>query len=165
MILQWCDAEPCRGAMCPDALKRYGHPTVGHTIPVPTGEHSKAAILNLFERHLTTAVVRDRTGIARKMPTGLAFTIHTVATTDPPAQYYTAMYSGTADLAAVLHAAPLADPQDAQPPEDATPANRWNWEPEETTLVVSDSAVPGWDRAAPEPELRAPGVASQNRQW
>jgi hypothetical protein len=170
MILQWCDQQPCLGAMCPDALRRYGQPTVGHTIPVPPDEHSKAAILDLFERHLTTAVVRDPEGNPRRLPADLAFTIHTVITTlDGPRQYYTAMYSGTGDLESVLRAAPLAvdEPQDEVPPADARPGDRWGWAPDMDAVrqANTDYGATVLETRDETPELQPPGVATQDRRW
>jgi hypothetical protein len=164
MILQWCDATPCLGATCPGALARYGQPTIGHTIPVPPGEHTPASIVALFERHLTRAVVRDPEGIPRRLPPDFAFTIHTVTTTiDGPRQYYTAIYSGTTNLEAALRAAPVADDSETSHDgelnvADAVPVqDRWGTEPQDAVTALGSTP--------PVPELEKPGTAQQTRQW
>jgi len=168
MNLQWCDQEPCLGAMCPAALARYGQPTIGHTIPVPQGPHSRAAITRLFAKHFAAAVATDLEGNPRRVPDDLAFTIHTVTTTiDEPRQYYTALYSGTADLAAALRAAPPWTPADDTPePQDAPPEGRWGWTPvdEDRITYVQTPAEPQ-DTPPPAPELAKPGVTKQDRNW
>jgi hypothetical protein len=160
--------------MCPYALKRYGQPTIGHTIPVPPGEHSKAVILDLFEKHFATAVARDPEGIPRRLPASLAFTIHTVLTTEGgPRQYYTAMYSGDEDLMTALRAAPLADDTVTdREPQDAAPTDRWGWAPrmDEVRAANTDYGASILETrepsdAVPAPELTPPGVATQDRRW
>lgn len=173
MIIQWCEHEPCRGPLCPDALARQGQPTFGHSIPVPPQPHDRAVIISLMARHLREAVVRDEQGLRRQMPQEFDFTIHHMVMNDGT-QYYTALYSGAANPLPLLAAAPLAPPPGpaqgphgtaqhpgATGPAGAPTAGRWDADSDAISdrmnTLTSDHTEP--------PELETPGVATHTRTW